>query len=728
MKRKASSFKKKARAVRQQSYTVRGVLKRHPEGFGFVIPEDKEHPDIYIPATQIGSALSQDQVEVLVHKTGKTRERNSRSVVGLIQSILKRDKEFVAGFVELQKDQVFLARHNLDFPQPLPLSYLKGKNFKEGDYVKARILYSSQWKSPDFDLHPKKTRRQRKSFKGKDYEEKKYQKACHKEENFYQESFYQEHFPFQIELSDNLGSLSASASDDRKRIMAEHNLPFDFSQKVLDQAGSLPSQVRSCDYEDRKDLRHKAFITIDGASAQDFDDAILVEKKEGLYKLYVAIADVSYYVEEGSPLDESAFERGNSTYFPDFCIPMLPEKLSNNLCSLKEKEDRLVMVQEMDFDLKGELVQSHLYPSVIQSQKRLTYTEVEDMLEPATFTTSAPSKNPAPPAYLDSLKQAKSLTQILIQKHKRNQGFDLEIPETLVILDTQGETKELLRETRLFSHKMIEHFMLACNQAVSVFLNQHQVPFIYRIHEKPKKTKLMALEMFAKSLSFSKPIESRKEILTFLNQHQNHERTPLIHKLFLRSMSQARYSSFNKGHYGLNFKLYTHFTSPIRRYSDLIVHRLVKKNLSESSSELSYKKSLSSQKAQKSSSTHQSKSKKASSKKTKAYQEELEKKASWLSTREQRSVKAERRLKDIKSARFLKSRVGESCSGFVSTVTAFGMFITLEDFFVEGLVRFQEMRGFWESDELGLRVENRKNRLSNQIWRPCKSFNQSGLY
>lgn len=652
MKKKSSFIKRRADIVRKSSYTVKGVLKRHPEGFGFVIPEDKGHPDIYIPSTQIGSALSYDQVEALV-----LQKRNPKAVVGLIQSILKRDKEFAVGFIEFKKDQVFLSRHNLDFPRSLPLVCPAGADFKEGDYVKARILYQAQPSRPYFV----------KSFQD---------------------------FPFSLELSKNLGCLGSVASDDKKRIMAEYDLPFEFSREALNQAQALPDEVRECDYEDRKDLRSSPFVTIDGASAQDFDDAIWVGKKAGVYTLYTAIADVSYYVEEGSPLDKSAFERGNSVYFPDFCIPMLPEKLSNNLCSLKENEDRLVMVQEMDFDLKGELLRSDLYPSVIKSQKRLTYTEVQKILdelplpaEPTLSALSAPPAKTGPPSYLDSLRHAKSLTQILIQKHKKNQGFDLDIPETLIILDSRGETKNLTREKRLFSHKMIEHFMLACNQAVSVFLNQCQAPFIYRIHEGPKKTKLAALEMFAKSLSFSKSIQSRKALLSFLNYHKSHERTHLIHKLFLRSMSQARYSGFNKGHYGLNYKLYTHFTSPIRRYSDLIVHRLAKKALAQEKS---------------------------------ATQEELEKKASWLSAREQKAVKAERRIKDIKAARFLKSHIGESFSGFVSSIAPFGIFITLEGFFVEGLVRFQEMRGFWEADELGLRAENKKNSYKIKFGDPVK--------
>ncbi|MBC6416147.1 MAG: VacB/RNase II family 3'-5' exoribonuclease [Bdellovibrionales bacterium] len=653
---------------KKSSYLLRGILKRHPDGFGFVIPEDSKHPDIYIPLTQIGSALNNDQVDVLVYEKKK---KSTRAFTGYIQAIVKRDREHVVGFFEFQKNRAFLVRHNLGFSQALPLICPKKIPVKAGDFIKARILFHEK---PFMQLG-KRLKKSQKHVKGFEKNLKILRSASLNQKS--SESQKTLDFPFKIELIKNLGSLSFSAKDDIKRIMAEYDLPFEFPSEVLNSLKALPKTVRKKDYDDRKDLRSKPFVTIDGATAQDFDDAIYVEKHPNFYKLYVAIADVSYYVQENSPLDQCAFERGNSYYFPNFCIPMLPEKLSHDLCSLKEKEDRLVMVQEIDFNFQGQIIQKDIYPSVIKSQKRLTYGQVQDLLDKECFSEP----------YRNSLKQSKALAQILIQKHKRKLGFDLEIPETLVLVNEEGEPEDILKEARLFSHKMIEQFMLACNQVVSAFLEKHNISFTYRIHEAPEKDKLATLEKFARSLSFLKSFKSRKNILHFLNQYKNHSKISLIHKLFLRSMSQARYSSFNKGHYGLNFKSYTHFTSPIRRYNDLLIHRLVKKVLNQKSGQ--FKGNL--------------------------LQKELEKKAVYLSAREQKSVKAERKIKDIKSARFLKSYVGDCLSGSISSLTPFGIFITLKDFFVEGLIRYQDMKGFWETDETCLFAKNRKTGFKIQM-------------
>ena len=276
---------------------LEGILKRHPDGFGFVIPDDKNHPDIYVPSTKIGSALTNDRVEVAVYRK---RKGGPRSYFGFIQSVLKRDKEFIVGFFNIKKGQAFIIDHNLVFSEPVLAVNPNNIHVKEGDYVKARIQFQN--------IH---------SFK-------------RKPRGLKPDSF------FKAELVENLGCLGSSAKDDIKRVMAECDISFDFPRSVLKEVNQLPSEVREKDYSDREDLRKKAFVTIDGSTAQDFDDAIFVEKYKNFYRLYVAIADVSYYVQEDSELDQSAFERGNSSYFPNFCSPMLPEKLSHDLCSLKE--------------------------------------------------------------------------------------------------------------------------------------------------------------------------------------------------------------------------------------------------------------------------------------------------------------------------------------------------------------------------------------------------------
>lgn len=601
----------------QRLRLLEGILKRHPDGFAFFIPDDSSHPDVYIPSGKIGSALSNDRVQVRVHQK---RGGGPRSCFGFVHSILKRNRAFVVGFFTVIKDQGFMERHNLGCPENVPLDNPKKTPVQKGDCIKAKIKFHS---------------------KG--------------------DSF------FTGDIVENFGPVSSSAKDDVKRVMAELDIPFGFSKESLTSADRLPDQVTERDYSDRKDLRDKAFVTIDGASAQDFDDAVFVERHPRFYRLYVAIADVSHYVQEDSVLDEEAFERGNSTYFPGFCSPMLPEKLSNNLCSLKPKLPRLAMVQEMDFDFQGERIGEDIYPAVIESRYRLTYGQAQDILDAVSSLKGD---------FLESLKPAGELAQILLKRHIREQALDLDIPETLVLLNEKGETEDILKEQRLFSHQMIEQFMLSANKAVSAFLEKKQISLLYRIHESPELEKLKSLQKFSQILGFSKPFKKRENLIRFLSQYKDHEKTPLIHKLILRSLQQARYSAFNKGHYGLNFSSYTHFTSPIRRYCDLLIHRLIKKALSQDSPAF-------------------------------LSQKELEKQAKLISAREQNSVKAERRLKDIKRARFLQKHLGEKFSGYVSSVSSFGLFITLRQFDVEGLVRFQDLRGFWEADELGLFAKNR---------------------
>lgn len=595
-----------------------GLVKRHPDGFGFFIPDENNFPDVYIPHGNMGSALTNDRVQVLVHKKNKA---GHSLYFGSIQSILKRDKEFATGIFEKKGNHFFLKNHNLSYEWEIPVYNPKKIPIKKGEYIRVRLHFDTK----------------KNSFKG--------------------------------DVEENFGFINFSAADDRKRIMVEQGISLTFPEEVLKEAERLPKEVLKRDFSNRKDLRDKAFVTIDGATAKDFDDAIFVEKHPKFYRLYVAIADVSYYVKEDSLLDEEAFQRGNSSYFPGFCSPMLPEKLSNDLCSLKPDLPRLVMAQEIDFDFQGEKLKSKIYPSVIQSKQRLTYGEVQDHFDS--------SNSSIPNDIISSLKEAKSLSQILFQKHLKEQALNLDIPETILLVNNQGEPLDILEEKRLFSHIMIEMFMLAANKEVSAFLEKKQIPLIYRIHPSPEVEKLKSLQKFSKILGFSKPFQKRKNLIYFLNKYKNHKRTPLIHKLVLRSLSQAHYSAFNTGHYGLNFSSYTHFTSPIRRYSDLMVHRMLKQALSKKP------KSLLSQK-------------------------EIESRARFISQKEQNSVKAERQIKDIKKARFLKKYIGHNFSGYVSSISSFGLFINLKQFDIEGLVRFRDLKGFWEADELQLSAFNRR--------------------
>ena len=605
---------------------LRGVLKKRAEGFGFLIPDDKSQADVYIPKRGIGLALNNDRVEVEIQK-GPFGKRRAPS--GHVCCVLKRNKEFTLGVLETKNQQQFLKNHSLGADIKLPLINPKNIPLKEGEHISARIV-----------------------------EQKK---------------------GFLASASESLGFLSQKAKDDIKWVMAEKGISQKFPKNILKELEKLPDEVSPEESSNRKDLRGKAFVTIDGPTAQDFDDAIFVEKNKGGFKLYVAIADVSHYVKFNSSLDKEAFERANSSYFPGFCAPMLPEKLSNSLCSLLPDKDRLAMAQEMDFDRRGEMIGSRLCPAVIHSRKRLTYRQAQDILE---------KKSPLKGDFADSLQSAGQLAKILLKRHIQDLGFDFDISETEIQLNSQGEPIQILSSQRLFTHQMIEQFMLSANKAVARFLEKNKSPLIYRIHEKADPEKLKVLQKFAQSLGFNKKLDSRLSLIQFLSQFKSHSHSALIHKLTLRAFSQARYSAQNKGHFGLNFKCYTHFTSPIRRYCDLIIHYLIKQALSANKSPLPKK--------------------------------ELESRAEWISQKEQNSVQAERQVLDIKKARFLEKHKGEDFSGCVSSICSFGFFVALSPFDVEGLVRFKDFKGFWEPDEFQLSAVNRKTGAKIRLGDPVR--------
>ena len=607
-------------------YLLEGVVKKHPEGFGFFIPSD--HPDAYIPSGKMGSALTNDWVCAKIYKKNKA---GPRSYYGAIHSVLKRHTEYVIGPLHKEEGQLLIKRHNLTGCGAISLNNPKNISVKLGDLVKAKLDFSVKNQAP-----------------------------------------------FKADLVKNFGTVGFLAKDDIKRVMINFEIDLEFPKEVLTEVQKLPNTVREKDFFDRKDLRSKAFVTIDGASAQDFDDAIFVEKHVSFYRLYVAIADVSYYVQHNSYLDKEAYERGNSVYFPGFCSPMLPEKLSADLCSLREGQDRLVMVQEIDFDFKGERLRSGIYPSVIKSRKRFTYGEAQDVLDGFSSLKGE---------FIKPLKTAGQLAQILLKNHIKNQAINLDIPETLILVTKEGEPQDIIKEKRLFSHIMIEQFMLSANKSVSVFLEDQKLPLLYRIHDEPEKDKLKSLQKFSKILGFTKNLESRQHLNRFLSQYKDHKWAELIHKLVLRSFPQACYSTNNKGHYGLNFSSYTHFTSPIRRYCDLVIHRLIKQALlNNTGSQKSLKKKL-----------------------NPGFKKELEQQAQFISQRERKTVKAERRVKDIKKARFLKKHVGKSFLGYVSSISSFGFFIAIKQYDVEGLVRFQSLKGLWQVDDLSLRAKNKKS-------------------
>jgi ribonuclease R len=408
-------------------------------------------------------------------------------------------------------------------------------------------------------------------------------------------------------------------------------------------------------------LRGIPTFTIDGENAKDFDDAVSIEReKDGTMKLYISISDVSHFVKEGTSLDEEAYLRGTSVYFPDRAIPMFPSELSNEICCLHPKVDRLTMTVKLIYDGNGERRGVQFYPSVIRSDERLTYTIVRKIL-----VDGVDELNRRYEYLLPSLELMADLCQELRRRRTERGAIDFDLPEPEVILNLQGETKDIIRAERNLAHQIIEEFMIAANEAVAHFMEEKGFSFIYRIHELPQKESIDEFRRFISHLGYrsiksghgiKKDIDnSPKEFQRILSEARGKPEERVINEILLRSMKWAKYSAKNSGHFGLASDAYTHFTSPIRRYPDLIVHRLLKRVLLKEE--------------------------------IKIPEEVLANKADHLSQRERIAMEAEREILGRYRVRFMKDKIGEEFEGMISGVTAFGFFVELKDIFVEGLVR-----------------------------------------
>lgn len=614
--------------------TLEGVVKRHPDGFGFFIPENPDLPDIYISKREMTGVMTNDRIVIR-----PVPERHSERMRGELVSIANRATTRVMGqYFPLEDNFGLLHDRSHGWGEDLIVRYPPDLKIQKNDWVLVQII--SYPGGPD-------------GFRG--------------------------------EVLSVLGDVM-DPMNDAMRVLHTQSIPHEFPPEVLEKALQVSEDLNAAEWSQRTDLRDKDFVTIDGVTAKDFDDAIYVESSDRGFHLLVAIADVSHYVKPGSVVDQEAYERGTSVYFPNFVSPMLPEILSNDLCSLRPGVPRLALVADMQIDFQGNLMASEFYEAVIESKARMTYGEAEEIIEGECASHLLSVK--------DMILRAAGLARIFMNKRFREGSLDLEIPETEIEVDETGQPVDIIRADRLFAHKLIEEMMLAANVAVARYFHAQNISALYRIHEAPAADSIRELERYLDVFGFSKGLAGgklQKKITRALEHFVGQPQEQILHILTLRTMSQAKYSPDNVGHFGLGFEFYTHFTSPIRRYPDLIVHRLLKASVASRRGYgfISYP--------------------------------DLKTIGTVSSAREQRAVKAERQVKSIKKARFMVRHIGEEFEGVISSVARFGIFVLLRQYDVDGLVRIENLPetdlGF---DEDNLRLIGKKSGVSYSIGDPLK--------
>lgn len=587
-----------------------GKFSAHPDGYGFVMPEAEGEPDIYIAPRNIVGAMHGDKVVARVeHEKGPGKQE------GRIIRILGRAVTRVVGRYESGHGfgVVISTNPRLTYDFFVPLKERGGA--KDGDLVVSEILeYPEPHKSPT------------------------------------------------VAVKRVIGRAGEPGLD-TDLIIEEHNLATEFSPKALEEAKKVKQSVTASMVKGRRDLRGLNTVTIDGERAKDFDDAVSVEYMDGgLIKLYVSIADVAHYVKPGSPIDGDARERATSVYFPDRVLPMLPEELSNGICSLRPDEDRLAVTAEMVFNEKGERVSYGVYKSVIRSVRRMTYTAVSAIIEKDDPEVKKEYAELVP----DFMLMAELMERL--NKMRRARGsIDFDLPEPEVIVDILGQTQAIIKAERNKAHRLIEEFMLAANETVAFHLESHGVPLLYRVHEEPDEEKMEELGEVVQEfgLPWPGPGSVRPKVLAqLLLKLQGRPEERYINTIVLRSMKLARYSPDNMGHFGLASRCYCHFTSPIRRYPDLSVHRALKELLKKGSMPAERKSELAG---------------------------ELPLLGQHTSFMEREAEDAERQVVELKKLQFMLDKVGDQFTGFISGVTAYGLFVELEEYFVEGLVRLTSL-------------------------------------
>ena len=591
-----------------------GKFCANEKGFGFITFDEEGKEDVFVPSKSVNGALDGDTVQFLIYK----QKQGTKKAEAKIVKIVKRERETIVGTFQKSRNFGFVVPDDKSFATDIFISKKKCKEAKNNDKV---VVYIEKYPT-----------------KGKNAEG---------------------------EIMEILGNIN-QAGVDLLSVVKEFGLNNEFPKEVMQYVKNIPQKIDEKDIKNRRDFRNDNIFTIDGEDAKDLDDAIHVEKLEnGNYKLDVHIADVSNYVKEDSVLDKEAILRGTSVYMFDRVIPMLPFELSNGICSLNAGENRFALSCLMEIDEKGRVVSSDVCKSVIKVTERMSYTDVNKIINNQDEKVLERYR-----PYISDFKLMEELAKILKNRRVTNGYLNLEIPESKLVLDENGKCIDVHKYETTFANEIIEQFMLTANETIAEKFYWLEVPFIYRVHEEPDFDKIQETNKFLFNIGYkikaNRDNIKPKAFSEVLEKIKGTEYEKVISTLILRTLKVARYESENKGHFGIASQYYCHFTSPIRRYPDLFIHRVISEYIKDGYN--------------------------VPEEKLQDLTAKSNKYAESSSDCEKTATKAEREAEDIKKAEFMESKIGEEFEGIVSSVTSFGMFVELENT-VEGLIRFENMGG-----------------------------------
>jgi ribonuclease R len=601
-------LKKNHYALPDAQNLLTGRVHAHPDGFGFLVPDDKGTEDLYLNRREMRRVMHGDRVMVRVDR------RKLGGVETHIVQIIERAQKRLIGTYDEIDGRGYLIPMDPRIGTAIALQQTAPESEK-GKVIAAELVrYGTAMSGPEGKL---------------------------------------------VQVMGNPDDPEVQVQS----IVFRYGLTTSFPEPVHQEIARGAFAVGEDEIAARTDLRSLPIVTIDGEQARDFDDAVCARKINGHYELLVSIADVAHYVKPASALDQEAYRRGTSVYFPDRAIPMLPEALSNGICSLNPKEDRLTKTVAIEINGKGEVVHSRFFNSVIRSHERMTYTAVRRILVDKDSDMLERYRN-----LVEQFKLMEELALLMNETRKARGNLDFDLPEAEIILDIQGTPENIVRAERNIAHRIIEEFMIAANEAVACHLKAQNLPLLYRVHEGPDAEALEAIAPLLLSLGYRLPMKrdpiTPLEVQRLLESCRGKPAEKVINHVLLRAMKQARYQPENIGHFGLASSCYTHFTSPIRRYPDLTVHRMLDRAMQGDKLKPNERDDL---------------------------DRYLQEAGNYTSERERIAMDAEREMVDLKKAQFMMDKLGEEFTGVITSLANFGFFVELDAYFVEGLVRLSTL-------------------------------------